>query len=214
MGQASTFEARAVLPIDARLRRALQHVTDPPVELRETHLSWVFLTPDRAYKLRKPVRHAFVDQSTPARRTTDSELIFHLALTFGLRDDPIGGLERMAGFVEATCERHGIDTPLQMTIGVSNGTDLWAARYASGPVVNTLFVSQEAQSLRELYPERPRFAGISDDTRVIVSEPLVDLPGVWHEIEESTALVIGPGGFEQRPFSPRRAGATGSGRTA
>ena len=29
--------------------------------------------------------------------TTDSELMFHLALTFGLEDDPIGGLERMAG---------------------------------------------------------------------------------------------------------------------
>ena len=28
--------------------------------------------------------------------TTDSELLFHLALTFGLEEDPIGGLEREA----------------------------------------------------------------------------------------------------------------------
>ena len=33
--------------------------------------------------------------------STDSELLFHLALTFGLTDDPIAGIARMAGFVEA-----------------------------------------------------------------------------------------------------------------
>src|SRR5215813_7559224 len=33
--------------------------------------------------------------------STDSELMFHLALTFGLQDDPVGALERMAGFVES-----------------------------------------------------------------------------------------------------------------
>ena len=32
--------------------------------------------------------------------TADSELLFHLALTFGLEENPIRGLERMAGFVE------------------------------------------------------------------------------------------------------------------
>jgi hypothetical protein len=40
--------------------------------------------------------------------------------------------------------------------------------------------------------------------RVVVSEPLADLPGAWHEIPESTALVVSPGGgLEQRPFRPR-----------
>lgn len=72
-GPATASDARASLPLEDRLRRALQHVTDPPVELRETHISWVFLTPDRAYKLRKPVRHAFVDQSTSERRRALSE---------------------------------------------------------------------------------------------------------------------------------------------
>ena len=31
--------------------------------------------------------------------------MFYLALTFGLEDDPIGALERMAGFVEAAGHR-------------------------------------------------------------------------------------------------------------
>jgi aminoglycoside phosphotransferase family enzyme/predicted kinase len=35
---------------------------------RETHCSWVFLTEDRAYKLKKPVRFEFLDLSTAAAR--------------------------------------------------------------------------------------------------------------------------------------------------
>ncbi|HEX7045812.1 MAG TPA: hypothetical protein VF203_14495 [Burkholderiales bacterium] len=38
------------------------------VETIETHMSWVFLTATRAYKLKKPVRHAFLDYSTLAAR--------------------------------------------------------------------------------------------------------------------------------------------------
>jgi len=35
---------------------------------RQTHMSWVFLTADHAYKLKKPVRFPFLDYSTLARR--------------------------------------------------------------------------------------------------------------------------------------------------
>ena len=35
------------------------------VELRETHISWVFLTDRYAYKLKKPVKFDFLDFSTP-----------------------------------------------------------------------------------------------------------------------------------------------------
>jgi uncharacterized protein len=34
------------------------------IEARETHMSWVFLTPERVYKLKKPIRTAFLDFST------------------------------------------------------------------------------------------------------------------------------------------------------
>ncbi len=39
-----------------------------PVELRETHISWVFLTRERAYKVKKPVVLPFLDYGTAARR--------------------------------------------------------------------------------------------------------------------------------------------------
>ncbi|CAN7635427.1 hypothetical protein [Mesorhizobium caraganae] len=38
------------------------------VDARETHMSWVFLTDELVYKLKKPVRHAFLNFSTIARR--------------------------------------------------------------------------------------------------------------------------------------------------
>ncbi len=43
---------------------------DPPssVEVRETHISWVFLAGDRAYKLKKPIVFPFLDYGTAERR--------------------------------------------------------------------------------------------------------------------------------------------------
>ena len=38
------------------------------VEIRQTHMSWVFLTDKDAWKLKKPVRTEYVDLSTPKAR--------------------------------------------------------------------------------------------------------------------------------------------------
>jgi predicted glutamine amidotransferase len=133
---------------------------------------------------------------------TDSELLFHLALTFGLTDDPIAGIARMAGFVEAAAAAAGVGEPaLQMTIGITDGLRLYAARYASGPEVNTLFVSEDPESVRMLYPDNERLAHFGDDARVVVSEPLTHLPGVWRKVPAGTALIIGED-IEERPFQP------------
>ena len=149
-----------------------------------------------------------VDDSlfTSIEGTTDSELMFHLALTYGLEDDPLAGLERMAGLVEDVGHRAGIEHPLQMTVAVSDGERVWAARYASGPVVNSLFATADASAVRELHPEDERVRAFSDEARAIVSEPLGDLPGLWREIPPGTAFVIQPGEDLQVPFAPRRDG--------
>jgi glutamine amidotransferase len=142
------------------------------------------------------------DLFTNIEGSTDSELLFHLALTFGLAEDPIAGLALMAGFVETAAAAAGVTDPaLQMTVGVSDGTRLYAARYASGTEVNTLFVSEDVASLRMLYPENERFSHFSDGARAVVSEPLIDLPGMWREIPAGTALVIGDD-IQERSFQP------------
>ena len=90
-----------------------------------------------------------------------------------------------------------------MTVGLSDGERVYAARYASGPEVNTLFVSSSVQDVRLLLPAEERFRHFSDEARVVVSEPLIDLPGLWHEIPASTALIVQDGPDLDLPFTPR-----------
>jgi glutamine amidotransferase len=136
--------------------------------------------------------------------TTDSELMFLLALTLGLDEEPLPALERMAGAVEAIGRRHGVEDPLQMTLGVTDGERLYAVRYASGQVApNSLYVSNDPRDVRLLYPENERFRHLSDEARAVVSEPLADLPGVWRDVPPATALIVQPGADEEVPFVPR-----------
>jgi aminoglycoside phosphotransferase family enzyme/predicted kinase len=54
------------------------------VELRETHISWVFLAGEKAYKVKKPVRFPFLDYGTLARRRT----LCHAEVDLGVRFAP------------------------------------------------------------------------------------------------------------------------------
>ncbi len=59
--------------MSSELLEALSRPTAYPhrpneVEVRETHISWVFLAGEHAYKLKKPVVLDFVDYGTPGRR--------------------------------------------------------------------------------------------------------------------------------------------------
>jgi predicted glutamine amidotransferase len=136
--------------------------------------------------------------------STDTEVVFHLALTFGLREDPIGALERTVGLIEAVAEQHGVPDAVQGTFGVSDGSTLWAVRYATQGPARTLFASSDADAVKKLHPDNPRFARMSSEDRLIVSEPFSDLPGLWHEIPQSSAVTVRHGGaLEHQAFTPR-----------
>ncbi|MGW0704523.1 class II glutamine amidotransferase [Streptomyces sp. NPDC002643] len=134
--------------------------------------------------------------------STDSELMFFLALTFGLTEDPPGAVARMAGLVESTGRAHGVAHPLQMTIAVSDGVRLWVFRYSSEGHSRSLFFSTEVDTLRALHPDAAFLSNISDQTRMVVSEPLGDLPGAWNEVAENSYAVIQPGQDAFRDFRP------------
>lgn len=136
--------------------------------------------------------------------STDSEVLLALAVTYGLEHDPLGALERAIGRVQLEARRHGIEHAVQASIGLSDGERLWAVRYATDAVPPSLFVSADAASLRQLHPDNPRLQQLSDDDRLVVSEPLTDLPGAWHEIDPSSAVIVTPdGGLEHRRFRPQ-----------
>jgi predicted glutamine amidotransferase len=135
--------------------------------------------------------------------SADSEVLFHLALTFGLEDEPLAAMERAIGFVEEMARERGVKEAVQMTVGISDGERLWAVRYSSARQSRTLFLSEDVDALRRLHPDNVRLQQLAEGDRVIVSEPLGDLAGAWIEVPESTGLVLEDGDYERRPFKPR-----------
>ena len=75
--------------------------------------------------------------------------------------------------------------------------------------VRSLFHSADIATLRQQYPDNPILHELSDDARLVVSEPLGDLRGAWREVPESTCLVTQGGREELRDFSPTLAAAPG-----
>jgi glutamine amidotransferase len=217
---------RSVSPAwgDANLRHLAGHIESPlflahvratsGTAVQETnchpfrHERWLFVhngMVNEFHAIRRDLMFA-VDPALFAdiEGSTDSEVLFHLALSNGLEDEPVSALARTIGLVEETAGRRGIKNAVQASIGVSDGERLWAVRYSTEGRSRTLFASADAHAIKQLHPENPRLQRLSDDDRVVVSEPIADLPGAWDEIPEATALTVHPGGaHEQEPFRPK-----------
>lgn len=132
--------------------------------------------------------------------TTDSEVLFHLALTFGLADDPIAAMAAAVRRVEEAGQAAGVKFPMQGTIAVSDGETVWAFRYSSQGRSRTLFHSADVPTIRSMYPDADRLSLFGDHAQVVVSEPLNDLPGVFLEVPESTVAVLDPEGYHHHSF--------------
>src|SRR4051794_10755816 len=215
---------------DVNLRHLAGHISSPlfishvratsGTAIQETnchpfrHGNWLLVhngVVDGFHDVRRDLTLAIAPELFPELQgSADSEVLFLLALTFGLERDPVAALEQTIALVEATAERHGVDQAIQASIGVTDGETLWAVRYSTQHESRTLFVSADAETVKGLYPDNARMSALKPGDRIVVSEPFSDLPGVWHEIPESTVLIVHPGGsHETRDFSPRSVAASG-----
>jgi len=140
---------------------------------------------------------------TEIEGSTDTEAFFFLALTFGLEHDPPTAVERAVGFIEQVGRKRGIKHPMQMTVATSDGLKVWAFRYSSEGRSRSLFYSTHVATLRAQYPDNPMLHALSDETRLVVSEPLGDLAGAWNEVPESSYGVIQQGQDELKTFALR-----------
>lgn len=136
--------------------------------------------------------------------TTDSEIMLYLALQFGMEEDAYTGVAKMVGFIEKLGRESGIEHPMQMTLGISDGTRLYTVRYSSERASRTLFHTTNITTLKQTgSPElRERLDEVSEDAVAVVSEPFSDLPGLWQEIPESTFVTIESGHVDSREFAP------------
>ena len=134
--------------------------------------------------------------------TTDSEALFYTALTFGLEHDPPAAVARTVGLVEKLGRQHGIENPFQGTIATSDGDMMWVFRYSSAGTSRSLFFNRDVRELRKLYPSREILQEAADDARLVVSEPIGDLPGAWVEMPESSYGIVGRGEDKLMTFAP------------
>ncbi len=208
---------------DRNLRDLATHITSPVVfahiraaigsAVQETnchpfrHGKWLFMHNGFIAEFAK-VKRDLVLAIDPSlfplmEGSADTEVMFHLALTFGLADDPPAAMEATVGLIEEVGRKHGVEHPIQMTVATTNGESIWAFRYSSERSSRSLFFTTAVQTVRELPPELEVLALVDDEARRIVSEPLGDLPGVWIVVPESSWGVILPGDDEIHPFRPK-----------
>ena len=136
------------------------------------------------------------------RGSSDTETFFFLALTFGLEQDPPAAVARAVGYIEQVCSRNGIMHPVRMSVAVSDGRSAWAFRYASEGIPPSLYYSTKVATLRAQLPDISIFQTLSDESRLIVSEPLGELAGAWNEVPASTVATIRAGDDDLHPFTP------------
>jgi hypothetical protein len=129
-------------------------------------------------------------------------VLFYLALTFGLADDPPQAVAQAIGLVEARGQAQDVKYPFQGTIATTNGESLWVFRYSSQGRSRSLFFTRDVPTLRREYPDREILREVSDDARLVVSEPIGDLPGAWIEMPEASYGIVSKAGDQLLPFAP------------
>jgi predicted glutamine amidotransferase len=196
-----------------RSSMVLAHVrasTGTPVQLTNCHPfrrgRWLWMHNGALagfHRMRRDLALAVAPELFPdIEGSTDSELFFYLALTFGLETDPPAAVARAVGLIEDVGRRNGEQFPVQMTVATTDGDTLWAFRYSTEGRSRSLFQNTDVGTLRAQYPDNPVLHRLSDDARLVVSEPLGDLRGAWREVPESTCVVVRNGAEELRPFVP------------
>lgn len=135
-------------------------------------------------RLRRALETMLPDELYVARRgSTDSELIFLLAIHFGLELAPLAAMRETLAFVERLAVHLGVVPDVRFTAAFSDGRKLYAVRYATQEVAPTLYATS-----------------MNGSGYCLVSEPLDDERGHWMEIPDGSAVVIGPDGLEVSLF--------------
>ena len=89
-----------------------------------------------------------------------------------------------------------------MTVATTDGESVWAFRYSSEGEPRSLFYSTDVRTLRAQHPEVALLGEVSDESRLVVSEPLGSLAGAWNAVPPSSYGVIREGDDLLRPSRP------------
>lgn len=165
-GRNASVEARRLVQ---NLARSLD------ATLLETHISWILLAGDRAYKLKKPVRLPFVDYSTPERRLhfCQEEVRLNQRLAPGV----YLGVARICGPSDAPVI-DGAGPVLDHAVRMKRFPpgSLFSERLATG-TLQAASVDRFAALLADFHAGSPRGAGEGADDRLLLRRALAALDG-------------------------------------
>ncbi|MBC7994669.1 MAG: AAA family ATPase [Rhizobacter sp.] len=141
------------------LRRQLQAAQGDAVQRVETHISWVLLAGDFAYKLKKPVNLGFMDFSSLATRRQACE--DELRLNRRLAPELYIAMLPLHGPVDAPTFG-GSGEPLDWVVQMRRFADgsLWSERLSAGQLLPSQ-VDRFAERLAAFHAEAPRAEPVS-----------------------------------------------------
>jgi len=141
--------------------------------------------------LRRPLEHLLSDSLFLARHgSTDSELLFLLAVGFGLAERPADAMERTLSAVIDVADAAGIEPHIRFTAAFSDGETLYAVRFATDAFAPTLFASPMGAA----------------GGHCLVSEPFNDEAACWAEIPANAFVTIDSTGLSVLPFMAEACG--------
>lgn len=117
--------------------------------------------------------------------TTDSEALFLIALSNGLREDPLGGMTRALSKILRIQEDNGVTDPTRISAALSDGENIWALRYSSDARSPTMYVGAPFGATQG--------AGLT----TIASEPFDACADHWRAVEEGMFLHVANGSVTQ-----------------
>ena len=127
---------------------------------------------------------------------TDSESLFALALTHGLRDDPVAGITGMIRTVLELRDEAGITDPFLMCIAATGGHGLWCARFAEGAPAPSLYWGRGLG----LHNRDGSCTQLAETAAIVVSEPLDAEQLTWHEVPDSSIVRVDRDGVLVHPI--------------
>lgn len=134
-------------------------------------------------QIKRKLEALIADDIYPFRQgTTDSEVIFLIAASLGLRHDPVLAMEKALRLCLDDMHAAGLDAALRFSAALADGEKLYAFRWSSDPKPPSLYWCRLEKGL------------------AISSEPFSFDTSPWHEVPPATVLVADKGAMELRPF--------------
>lgn len=111
--------------------------------------------------------------------TTDSEVLFLLALSMGMEENPKRAWEDVIRFIRSLCEQKQIAFDAIISAAVSDGKALYTFRYSSTSRAHSQYYATHAECMKEMNADSEDLPNYSV---VVVSEPLDQSLENWVEM--------------------------------